>query len=277
VNQSGKIAGPPASPPRSSYGYLAARGLAWTTAVVMIGRATGFVTNLILGWLLAPRDFGIYAVAIGVSVIALTLRSAGVHRLLIQRGGEYHRLAQPFARLSLFINLVAMVLLGLSGPAAAEYFRSPTVIPLLWIIGLSMPLGVPAEILRSKLAIDLRFRAVALSNAVTMIATQLLTVLFALAGFGPFSFALPMAIVAAFDSLILALLVGLWPRGRRLDWTLASELFSSTIWIVLTGFAAALIVHGGSLVVGRRTDPVTTGLFYFGFQLTASVSVFFSA
>jgi PST family polysaccharide transporter len=250
--------------------------MAWTTAVVMLGRVTGFLTNLVVGWLLAPSEFGIYAVALGVSVIALTVRSVGIHRLLIQRGSEYDELAQPFARLSLYINLAAMLLLGLSGPVAAAYFRSPTITPLVWIIGLSMPLGVPAEILRSRLAIDLRFRAVALTNAVAMIATQAMTVIFALAGFGPFSFALPMAIGAALDSLMLVWLVGRWPAGRRLDWKLTRELTSSATWIVLCGFAAALIIHGSSLVVGRQFGPVLTGLYYFGAQLTSSVSIFFT-
>ena len=169
-----------------------------------------------------------------------------------------------------------MLVLGLSGPFAAAYFESPTVAPLLWIIGISMPLAVPAEILRAKLAIDLRFRAVAIANTAPLLLIQLLSIVFALSGFGPFSFALPMAIVAAIESIVLYWFVGWWPAGRKLDLALARELFGSASWIILCGLAAAFIVHGSSLVVGRLESPAVTGLFYFGFQLTAAVALFFN-
>ncbi len=156
-------------------------------------------------------------------------------------------------------------------PSACRSLRSRNVRPAYRNCSFSA-----AEILRAKLAIDLRFRAVALANAAPMLIMQALSILFALAGYGPYSFAWPMAIVAALESIVLLRVVGKWPPGRRLDWSLARELFGSASWIILCGFAAAFIVHGSSLVVGRFEDNVVTGLFYFGFQLTAAVALFFN-
>ncbi len=271
---------PPSEPPPSetppAYGQVVARGMAWTTLAVVLGRITGFAAQLILGWLLSERDFGTYAIAIGLSVIVLTLRSSGAQKLLIQRGSEYDQLAQPLARLSLAINVIALVVLLALAPTAARYYDAPGIVSLMWVIGVSLPLGVPAEIMRAKLSVDLRFGALAVLNVGSLILTQALTVLLALAGLGPLSFVLPMVVIALLESFVLWRLVGWWPQGRPLDRPLLRELGSATKWIVLCGFAAALIVQGNHLVVGKLESREVTGIFFFGFQLTTAVAMFFN-
>jgi O-antigen/teichoic acid export membrane protein len=268
--ESGATTGAPA------YGRVVARGMAWTSLAVLVSRVTGFVAQLILGWLLSEDDFGTYAIAIALSVVILTLRSSGAQKLLIQRGSEYNQLAQPLAILSLGINLVAMLVLWLAAPIAAAYYAAPAIIPLMWVIGLSMPLAVPSDILRSRLSIDLRFRDLAILNAGTLILTQLLIVILALAGMGPMSFVIPLVVVAIVEWAVLWRMVGCWPAGRRLNWHLWLELFASAKWIVLTGFASALIVQGNHLVVGKLEPRDVTGVVFFGFQLTTAVALFFN-
>jgi O-antigen/teichoic acid export membrane protein len=201
--------------------------MAWNTLALIIGRATGFAAQLILGWLLSENDYGTYAIAIGLSVIVLTLRSTGAQKLLIQRGRQYDDLARPLAIISFVVNGLAMLALWAVAPLAARYFHAPAVTPLIWVIGASMPLAVPADILRARLSIDLRFRDLALLNAGMLILTQVLTVVLALLNFGPMSFALPLAIVAATESAVLWRMVGWWPAGRPLQLGLVTELFAS--------------------------------------------------
>jgi O-antigen/teichoic acid export membrane protein len=259
-----------------SYSQLAARGMAWNTAALVVGRITGFAAQLVLGWLLSRDDFGTYAIALSLSVIVLTLRATGAQKLLIQRGGQYDELAHPLAVISLLINVVGMLVLWMAAPLLAQYFNAPAIVPLMRVIGLSMPLGVPADILRARLSIELRFRELALLNAGALMLTQALTVILALAGMGPMSFALPLAVVAAVDSLVLWRIVGWWPAGRPLERKRFTELFAAAKWIILCGFASALIVQGNHLVVGKMETREVTGLFFFGFQLTTAVALFFN-
>src|SRR5262245_24218222 len=128
----------------NTYGRVAARGMVWTSLAMGASRLTGFVAQLLLGWLLSADEFGPYAIALALSVLILTIRSSGVPKLLIQRGQEYNELAQPLAILSLAINLAAMLLLWALAPLAAEFYRAPAIVPLIWVIGLSMPLAVPS-------------------------------------------------------------------------------------------------------------------------------------
>lgn len=258
-------------------GKVAAHGMAWTTLAVFLGRVTGFAAHLVLGWLLTRQDFGVYAIANALSVIVLTVRSSGLQKLLIQRGSEFEELAQPVARLSFVANLIGCVILLVIAPLGAQFYGMPVLVPLMSIIAISMPLSVPAEVIRARLSVELRFRDLAIVNALTMVSFQTLVVVLAWADMGPFSFVIPLIVITLLESIALTCWVGWWPKGRQLDRRLVSQLFGAMKWIMLCGFAGALIVYGTHLVVGKLEPPSVTGTFSFGFNLTTSVAIFFNA
>ena len=72
-------------------GRLVRRGLSWSLIGVMVGKLTTLVTGIILARLLAPKDFGVFAVALVALVIIVNLNDLGLEQCLDQMAGQHRR------------------------------------------------------------------------------------------------------------------------------------------------------------------------------------------
>jgi PST family polysaccharide transporter len=258
-----------------SLGRAAARGMVWMTLSTLTGRIFAVVAQCILGWLLSDNDFGVYGVAIGVSMLVMQLRTIGTDRVLMQRAAEYDQLAAPVARLTLIVNsLAALLLVSLAWPAA-RFYRAPELTWLILLIAGALPAGVAGQVLRAKLAIGMRYETLATVDMTSFFCRQLLTIVLALRGFGPYSLAIPALVIPLLEAILLTKLAGRWAPGRPLDRSLAYELFQSARWILLCGFASTFITQGNVLILGRWESAAVAGIFFFGFQLVSSVADLF--
>src|SRR5690606_9786537 len=202
----------------------------------------------------------------------------GAQRILVQRGKEYAQLAAPVFRLSLMFNLLAAALLALAAPVIAHFREMPELRWVMWIMALSIPLGTPAMILRSRLNIDLRFGALArITTGVTVLRHGLM-VMFAFFGLGAMSFVLPLLIVPPAEALALYLAGGAaqW-RRVRLTWPLFRSLFADARWIMLGSLASGLVLNGDYVVLSIMAREETLALYFFGFQLIWTIAVLFGS
>jgi len=255
-----------------SGGSAAVKGMTWMFAGNTLTRTVGLAGQILIGWLLVPEDFGIYAFALSMSTAVVALRNGGSSQVVIQRGHEYHLRAGLFLRYSLVFNLIAMVLL--LGVAVPFLLRSAPAGILILGTAISLPLGTPAMLYRAKLAIDRRFRELSTIGVWSAALWQGSVVCLAFCGLGAMSFAIAPILQAGYESLAGWRYVGAIPNARqkrpRQEYV---QLFSQTRWIMLSAAAVALATTGVYFVVGVLTDARTVGAFFFAFQLVVAVSL----
>jgi PST family polysaccharide transporter len=225
---------------------------------------------------LSEEQFGLYALAITAGAIASVFRDGGTRKILIQRGAEYEAIGRGAFQISLLFNALSAGLLAAASPLLARFFDAPGLTPLLWVVAGSILLSTLGTVQSSKLAIDMRFRTLAVLGTSSALLRQLSSIAFALMGFGAMSFVLPLLLTAVFDAVCSWILVGRVPRGPALNWPLFKELFLQSRWVMIGAFALSLILQGDYLAVGRLEDTQVLGIYFFAFQLTASVATLFT-
>ena len=262
--------------PKPSYGPHVASGMMWVTAGAVVGKLASFWGQLALGWMLSKDDFAIYAIAISVSTIFISLRNGGVQRILVQRGRQYHHLASPLFKIALLFNLITSALILAISPWVVDFFDSTALYSLLGVIAFSVPLGTAASVMMAKLSIDLRFATVTKITTASAILRHGSAVLFALLGFGPLSFVLPLVVLAVFDTAAAWWVVGVWPKGNPLTWPLLKNTLGASGWLIFGTFGATIALQGDYLVLGRLESKATLGVYFFGYQLVGSIATVFA-
>lgn len=102
-----------------SLGSRVRRGLVWSTLSSMVLRLGSLALGIVLARLLAPEDFGIYAIALTVQSILLTVADLGMSADLV-RAEDPARRAPTVATLSLVSGIcLALMMSATAGPAAA--------------------------------------------------------------------------------------------------------------------------------------------------------------
>lgn len=264
------------SAPNQSLRSLVTSGMLWTTFGTLASKVASLGAQLVLGWVLSKEDFALYAIAIAWSTMVLALRNGGTQRLLIQQGEKYETCATVFFKIALLFNGLGFLVLMLAAPVLSSLYESPALSTILWIIALSLPLNTATMVFQAKLSSDLNFRQLTQLNIWSAILRHGSMAAFALLGFGPVSFVLPLLVIALFETAGGWYLVGKWPPNRPLTWPQMRGVLTDTRWIMLTTLAGILAMNGDYLAVSLLQSKETLGVYYFGFQLTFSIAVLFN-
>jgi O-antigen/teichoic acid export membrane protein len=250
------------------------RGMSWMTLNTIGARLVTFGAQIILGWILLPEDFGLYALALSVSNAVAAIRNGGSHLLLVSHGDRYDTNASPLTQYALVLNLAAFGILLVAAPLFAAHFHSSRIGWLIACIGLSIPMGTLANTYRCKLAIDGRFREFATLGIASTIVWQIQTVVMALAGCGPYSYVVPMIFQGLFEGVLGYWYVKQWPMTSEwIGWRRFVGLLRETRWIMLGAAMLSLALSGHYFVVGLFHDAHVVGLYFFAYQIAQTVTV----
>jgi O-antigen/teichoic acid export membrane protein len=243
-------------------------GMSLLVLTSVAARAIVLVAQLILGYLLSPTDFGLYALALSISNSVWALRNGGTAQVMIQRGLHYREGLSEVTQYSLIVNIIALVILLAVAPLAGAANKMSDIGWLIIAIGLSFPMGTFGTVFRTELSIMGRFKQLAFLNTLSVGLWQLEVVILAAFGFGAYSFAIPMVLQSIIDGVLGWLYVRRWPlRGPLIRWPEFASLFRETRWIMLGLATMSLGLTGHYFAAGLFLDPATVGVFFFGFQL----------
>ncbi|MFF4624930.1 oligosaccharide flippase family protein [Nonomuraea jabiensis] len=107
-------------PDISDIGRKAGRGAVWSFLGTLVTRAGSFILGLILARLLAPADFGIYAVALAATQFVMVVKDVGVMSAVVQWRGRLEDIAPTATTLTM---ISALGLYGIFW-AGAPYFSA---------------------------------------------------------------------------------------------------------------------------------------------------------
>jgi PST family polysaccharide transporter len=226
------------------------------------------VSQLVLGWLLSDGDFGVYALAISAAALVQSMKDGGVQMILERvTASELRRQANTALVISGLMSLLTTaIIIGFAGPVA-DLFGEPDVAKLLVIIAISGPIGFVEPVALGGLHAGMRFRTASLFELASATIRHGLTIAFAIAGLGPFSFVLPLLFVKAFESIagwIALRRTGLTPDPGFCP---PGELLRLSPWAILGAWATFAYLAVDNLVLGRLVSTAAVGLYYFAYQI----------
>ncbi len=233
-----------------------------------VGRVCSLASQLALAALLLPADFGLIGLTYGVTTIVATLTSIGVEDVILQRKRTLHLWSGAAFWINLGLATAGGAAILALAPLAAAIYGQPHLIGLMAILAASMPMAalgsVPALIMRARL----QFGTMALYGSLELVATALMTVGLAWAGFGAYSFVIPTPLTALVRAAVYWRLIADRPRlhPQRRRW---KYLVRNTAASFASKTLVALIGQGDYMVLGLLASQSVVGRYYFGFRLAA--------
>ncbi len=252
-------------------------GMAWMVLATMVAKFSSLLAQIVLGVILLKEDFGVYAIAISVTVILQVIREGGTRKVLLQKGiHRFDKLVCPVFWLALLFNLLSAGAMIIAAPVVAKIYSKPELAPMLIVISLGVMTSTHGSIYRTKLAAQLRYRELAKMRSMVVFLRNLSLVMFAVLGFGAMSFAWPFLIASLVEWGI-----GLWMCGRlhllrSPRFRLWPKLFGVSSWMLVSTLALAVINQSPYAIVGYYVPSAILGVYYFGSQLVLQIIIVFA-
>lgn len=237
-----------------------AAGLTWTLTALVGTRLVTLVGLAALARLLAPQDFGLLAFALAYMTYVTALGDLGTGAALIYWPCRTEDAAQITFLVTVATAWIWLAATALFAPVVATFFENPAGAPILTAIAWSLPiqaLGSTHEALCRK---ALRFRAWVIPELAMAGTKAVLSIGFALGGFGVWSLVWGHLAGHLVRTVLFWTLVP-WRPTLRLPWDLVGPLFRYGRSIVAVNVLSVVVHHSDLLVVARLLGVTALGFY----------------
>jgi len=250
----------------SSLGRHTARSAAWSVGSQAVTVAVGTLSTAILARLLTPADFGLVAMVVAIIGFGELFRDFGLTNAVIQAPTVSRAEKTNLFWVNTLIGFSLTFVVYLLAEPIASYYQRDEVARVVRVLSLAFLINGIATQPRANLVRDLRMRAIAVVDVLSVIFALILSVALAIAGAGVWSLVglqlgrLGMTLVASV--IADGFLPGLPDRSTNIQSFMQFGMFS---------FAARIPVfismNIDSVLIGRVLGAQTLGLYSRAYQL----------
>jgi PST family polysaccharide transporter len=215
---------------------------------------------------LAPREFGIVAVATVAVAFLTVLQDLGLGPALIQRRDHIERASNVVFTLNLLLGFCLSILVFLIAPAVADYFREPGATPLLRALGLTFTLEALGAVHLVRLQRDLRFGRVFIPDVGRSVVKGAVSIGMAVAGMGAWSLIVGQ-LAGVVAGVVLSWAVFPWRPRLELDTELAKKLIGFGLPLLGVELMWVLSVNLDYVIIGRRLGSESLGIYTLAYRL----------
>ncbi|MBW4022513.1 MAG: oligosaccharide flippase family protein [Proteobacteria bacterium] len=256
-----------ATPEKGGLGRAATSGVTWLIAQSLSARFFGFFSQLFLAALLLPADFGVIGLANTVTSVAQVLVGFGVDDVLLQRQRAMRFWSASAFWISFALGTTGMIAMIIAAPFAARAYHSSSLVGLIIILAVAMPIRTLATVPQVAIRLAMDFRFLAAYNTFEIAALQISTILLAWAGFGAYSFAIPVPVLAVIRAVLF------WRKAppkilQRFRLAQVRYMFGSSTIVFTTRIIVEFINQGDYMVLGIMATHNVVGLYYFAFRFS---------
>jgi O-antigen/teichoic acid export membrane protein len=233
---------------------------AWSALDVAMRQGVQFAVSIVLARLLAPEQFGLFAIVIMFTTVSVVFLQGGLTYSLIQRNDT-----TPVQESTIFwINLIASgvfaAALWLGGGVIGRFFGEPALQPLLLAAGVSIILTAFGAVHSAMLTRSLDFRAHAKVGALSTLSSGALSVWAALAGFGVWALLIQVVSMAAVSSVAMWVLSS-WRPQWRLDLRSVRDLVGFGGPLMISSTLEVVFAQSFTFVIGKMFGVRDLGFF----------------
>lgn len=195
-----------------------------------IGESSGaqlvsFLVSIVLARLLVPEDYGVIALVTVFTSILQVFVDSGLGTALVQKKNADE---VDFSSVFYFNVLVCLTLYAgmfVAAPAIAKFYDNPIYIPLVRVLSLTLVISGLKNIQQAYVSRHMLFKRFFFSTLGGTIASAILGIAMAYAGFGVWALAAQYVSNTAIDTLILWITVP-WRPKKRFSWNKLKALLS---------------------------------------------------
>lgn len=243
------------------------RGLGWSAGGNLLLRAGSFLTSLMVARLIAPEEFGVFAVALTVWNVLGTLAEFGLGSDLV-RAQDPERRAPTVATLGVVTSGILATTMFLAAEPMAAAFRSPDASGVIRLMSVALVLFglsiVPAAMLQR----EYRQGTLLVVNLTGLLVSVAVILVLGTSGHGPA--ALAWGLIAQQLATVVGLHVALLslPRwGFRPE--VARESLAFCMPLAVANLVSWLLITLDNLIVARGLSAAELGLYVLAFNVSS--------
>jgi PST family polysaccharide transporter len=261
------------SPDQPSPGSLrrkAGRGLGWSLLGNLVMKAGSFVMGLVLARLLAPEDFGVYAVALAATNIVMVVKDLGIMAATIQWRGSVEEMAPTATLLNLFSATALYGAFWVGAPYFAAAAGSPDAAPVVRLLTAVILVEAITAVRVGVLLRRFQQDKSSLAILAGFVFNAGLSIALAAGGAGPYSFAWGQ-VAAAVVTGVLVLFWAKMPFQVGFDRGIAGRLLRFGLPSAAGIGLETLLVNVGYVIVGNIMGEGPLGYYLLAFNVSSWV------
>lgn len=243
-------------------------GLGWSIVNTVVSRAGSLVSGIILARILAPEDYGSFAVALVVLTAVLSMNELGVSLAIVRSSEDPARIAPTVGSMALASSVVLYALIFMAAPSVAVALNAPQAGAMIRVVGVCVLFDAVAAVSAALIARSfLQERRLVIDLVGFLLGTGL-SVGLAVAGFGAWSMIWGLVLsnlISSATSLLLA------PRRFRpgFDRTVVRELLRFGMPLAGSSLLLFAMLNVDYIVVGHVLGAEALGLYLMAFNLSS--------
>jgi O-antigen/teichoic acid export membrane protein len=261
---------------RSSLRNKALTGVRWSAIQNWGSKLAGFVVFLILARLLAPQDFGLVAMAVGLAAIVETVVDMGFGDAIVQRQTLAEEHLHTAFWVAIAVGLALASALAGSAQAIAGLARSPDLAPVLTAISLCIPVNASSVVQQALLRREFRYKVLAARTGAAIVCSGLVGVGLALYGFGVWSL-VGQLIIQSLVSMAVLWWVSSWRPRLTVSRSAAMDLAAFGVHIVVNRWLHVLNTRLYDVLIGSTVGLAAAGYYSVGARAPQAAQQLLSA
>ena len=242
------------------------KGVSWAGVSQVIRLLLQFGIIAFLARLLSPKEFGLIAMVVVFTNLAMVFRDFGLTAALVQR----KELTEEHLFFSFWLNILAGLILSLiiaaAAPAIAHFYSEPELTPVTIVIGATFFISSFGIVQMALLMKQLDFKRLAIVEISAVAISGTVAILLALAGFGVWSLVWQQ-VIFSFATVVFLWLFSRWRPQFSFRWQRGKELLG--FGLNLTGFNILnyFTRNMGKLLIGRSLGSIPLGFYDLAYRL----------
>jgi PST family polysaccharide transporter len=243
------------------------RGLAWSTLNSLMLRLGSLVVGMVLARLLAPEDFGIYAIALTVQAVLLTLADLGMSVDLV-RAENPDRRAPTVATVSLGCGVVLALTMSLTAGPVAALMGAPEAATVIMVLSWTLVIAGGGVVPYAMLQRNFQQRKLLATSLADFVVGTAVTIVLIVLGLGPIALAIGRVVAQCAATALQFVLAHVRPRFG-FDRTIAREALAYGVPLALANLLSWALINIDNVVIARVAGTTALGLYVLAFNVSS--------
>jgi lipopolysaccharide exporter len=243
------------------------RGLAWSTLNSMVLRVGTLVLGIVLARLLAPEEFGVYAIALTVQAILVTLADLGLSVDLVRADNPARR-APTVATLSLASGVALALGMTLTADAAAAAMGAPDASGVIVVLSWTLVISGAGVVPYAHLQRDFQQRKLFACSVFEFISGTAVTIGLVLFGMGPMALAIGRVVAQLVTTSSQFVFARVRPRFA-FDSEIARSALAFGLPLAGANLLSWALLTLDNVAIARIAGPAALGFYVLAFNVSS--------
>lgn len=248
-------------------GIQVRHGIAWSALNNLALRLGSLTVGIVLARILSPEQFGVYAVALTVQAVLITLADLGLSADVI-RSEHPEKIAPTVATLGLVAGAVMTTLMAVSGHRLAALLGSPAAGDVIVVLAFTLVLGSAGVVPYAMLLRRFEQKKLLVIGLIDFAVGTTITLLLLMAGWGVLALAIGRLVGQSVTLILQFILSGERPRFG-LDRGLVRPVLAFGLPIAGANLLSWALLNIDNVVISRFAGPLALGFYVLAFNISS--------